>query len=360
VENIARSLPPDHSGAARTLRIAIVDESLIVRKLLERMVRQAGHGVWSIAADLSDLHIEPLGPEPDVIIISGASAPDAVQSKLLSRSPQIDPSKIVILTGDHLATTIWHHHDLGRRVGDIVPKPASGLFSRDYTANLIAKIERAAGVPPVPAVISRAERSHWSLRPLGTVPGAIAIGGSTGGVGAIGAIVAALPANLAIPVFITQHLPANFQSLFVQQLARIAQIPVVLAEDGMTVHPGVVHLAPGLAHLGLRIDDGGRVCIQYLTEQAEHKSYPAVDPMLTAAAAVYRSRLCGVILSGMGRDGLIGAQSVVDAGGWLLVQDEPSSTVWGMPGAVVRAGLASGIAPPEEIVAMLIGTGLPR
>jgi two-component system, chemotaxis family, protein-glutamate methylesterase/glutaminase len=360
MEMIVRASAAHSTVSARALRIAIVDESLIVRKLLERMIRQAGHAICGIAADLCDLKIEPHGAEPDLIILDGASGPEAIEAKLRGLFSHVDPSTLIILTDNHPAATIWHRHDFGRLVAEIIPKPVSGLFSRDYGSSFITKIERAGGIPPVPDVISRAERSHWSLRPIGLTPAGIVIGGSTGGVGAIGAIVAALPASVDVPVFITQHLPANFQILFAQQLARIARIPVVLAEDNLAVQPGVIYLAPGHAHLGLRIDAAGRVRIQHLQDQAEHKSFPAVDPMFKAAATIYRSHLCGVILSGMGRDGLAGAHAVVAAGGWLLVQDEPSSTVWGMPGAVVKAGLASGIAPPEEIVALLTGRALSR
>src|SRR5690606_25144300 len=182
----------------------------------------------------------------------------------------------------------------------------------------------------------------------------VGIGGSTGGIGAIMELLAGLDGELRAPVFITQHLPANFQLLFAEQLRRSTGRPVVIAEEGMAVRPGTIHVAPGVAHLSLSRDGRGQCTVRLSQERCLHGGVPAVDPMFAGMAHAYGVGACGVILSGMGRDGLAGAQAIVEAGGWMVAQDYNSSAVWGMPGSVAKAGLASAILPPPAIAALIL------
>jgi two-component system chemotaxis response regulator CheB len=129
---------------------------------------------------------------------------------------------------------------------------------------------------------------------------------------------------------------------------------VVIAEDGMAVRGGTIHIAPGHAHLSFVKDARGHILVRLTTERCLHGGFPAVDPMFAGLARVYGAGACGVILSGMGRDGLAGAQSIVEAGGWMIAQDHESSAVWGMPGSVAKAGLASAILPPPAIADTII------
>jgi two-component system chemotaxis response regulator CheB len=167
-------------------------------------------------------------------------------------------------------------------------------------------------------------------------------------------LIAGLEGKASFPIFLTQHLPANFQALFAEQLRRATRLPVVIADDGMRVRPGTIHVAPGSAHLSLVRDVRGQVRVKLTNERCLHGSYPAVDPMFAGLARAYGAGACGVILSGMGRDGLAGAQSIVEAGGWMIAQDHPTSAVWGMPGSVVKAGLASAILPPGAIAHLIL------
>jgi two-component system chemotaxis response regulator CheB len=160
--------------------------------------------------------------------------------------------------------------------------------------------------------------------------------------------------HVPVPIFVTQHLPSNFQPLFADQLRRATHLPVVIAEDGLEVRPGTVYIAPGEAHLSLYRSATGLITIRHSKEACLHGGYPAVDPMFRALANIYGAGACGVILSGMGRDGLAGAQAIAEAGGWTIAQDHATSAVWGMPGSVVKAGLASAILPPAAIAQTIL------
>jgi two-component system chemotaxis response regulator CheB len=182
----------------------------------------------------------------------------------------------------------------------------------------------------------------------------IGIGASTGGVHALGAFFASLPPTCRAPILVTQHLPEPFMAPFVGQLAEMAGRPTRLAMTGMPLVPGEMILAPGHAHLTLvRIHD--RVHVKLDHRPAASGCSPSVDPMFTSLAEIYGAEAVGVMLSGMGRDGLIGAHAIVRSGGAVLAQDAATSVVWGMPGAVAKAKIAQAVLPPAEI-ARCIGT----
>ena len=126
----------------------------------------------------------------------------------------------------------------------------------------------------------------------------------------------------------------------------------LVAREGMPIQPGRLHIAPGHAHLCVE-DRNGRVAARLLQHRTESGCLPSVDPMFTSVASVYGASAVGVVLSGMGRDGSVGAHVLADAGGDVFAQDIESSVVWGMPGSVAKAGLASAVLPPAEIARLL-------
>lgn len=171
---------------------------------------------------------------------------------------------------------------------------------------------------------------------------AMAIGASTGGPQALFDLFDNIGSALEVPVFVTQHLPASFTPVLVERLGRIAQCPCVEARDGEVVAPGRIYFAPGERHM---LIEGGRKAAVIRLSDAPRENYcrPAIDPMFRSAARTYGSALLAIVLSGMGEDGLAGAREVAAHGGSVIVQDEASSTVWEMPGAVADAGLASAV-----------------
>jgi two-component system, chemotaxis family, protein-glutamate methylesterase/glutaminase len=264
---------------------------------------------------------------------------------------------------------------------DYVAKPdASKLAAAaDYKRDLFAKIRAlgaraarlaAATTPSAPAqamgssaaVRPLAARSQGSgpalsaraagvtLRPalLKARPDAVFIGSSTGGPEALKHVIEALAGKVQVPVFITQHMPAMFTRMLAEHLCKQTGASVVEASEGMMARPGVFHIAPGDWHMGLT-RSAGVVRIALSQAPPENFCRPAVDPMFRAAAELYGDRALAVILTGMGHDGREGARVLTGKGALLIAQDEASSVVWGMPGAVAEAGLCSAIKPVGAI-----------
>ncbi|HET8612435.1 MAG TPA: chemotaxis protein CheB [Sphingomonas sp.] len=239
---------------------------------------------------------------------------------------------------------------------DTLEKPSAGNFTAAFRSNLVDKLRRIGRESTAPAdnpfeaseplVV---EEPEPVLRPAVQGPiDCLAIGASTGGLHALSALFGALPSSFAAPILITQHLPASFMPYFAAQIADIAGRPAQVARDGSPLVRGHILVAPGDAHLGLRAMPGGaRVALE--REAAESGCLPSADPMFCGLSAAFGARGFAVILSGMGRDGAVGAAAVAASGGEVAAQDRGSAVVWGMPGAAARAGLASIVAPPDRI-----------
>jgi two-component system chemotaxis response regulator CheB len=244
---------------------------------------------------------------------------------------------------------------------DTLEKPAAGGFSGHFQANLLDKLRRIGGDARVPdrdpvceAVPAVQPSAPLEMRSF--VEGRIdclAIGASTGGLHALSALFAALPVSCDMPILITQHLPTSFMPYFAAQMTEITGRPAAVAREGVDLLRGQLLIAPGDAHIRLR-SVGGRPRITLSRDPAPSACLPSVDPMLESVAAHYGERGFAVILSGMGRDGAIGARAITDAGGEIAAQDRASSVVWGMPGSVAQAGLAATIAPPAAIAARIV------
>lgn len=178
--------------------------------------------------------------------------------------------------------------------------------------------------------------------------GVVAIGSSTGGPGTLEKIVSNLPADLAVPIVIAQHMPPIFTASFAGTLDRQSPLTVVHAETDMPILPGVVYLGRGQQHFRLR-RSGGRVLAEVSDHPQELLYKPSVDELFRSCAQVYRHRVLGVILTGIGRDGTEGARAVRQAGGVVLAQDRASCVVYGMPKSCYEAGLTDAVLNPEGI-----------
>jgi two-component system chemotaxis response regulator CheB len=151
-----------------------------------------------------------------------------------------------------------------------------------------------------------------------------------------------------MPVFVTQHMPATFTTILAEHLAQASGMPSAEAKDGEAVLPGRIYVAPGDFHMTVE-GQPGRVVVRLNKNPPENFCRPAVDPMLRSIAKVYGPRTLFVMLTGMGQDGLKGARDLIAAGSNVIAQDEATSVVWGMPGAVATAGLCSAVLPLAEI-----------
>lgn len=223
---------------------------------------------------------------------------------------------------------------LGRRSGaaPAAPEPSPRRFS---------------GVPP-----QRQAPPTTVVRPSGPAPrpDVLAIGVSTGGPNALAELIPALPGAMPVPVLIVQHMPATFTRLLAERLDRVSHLRVVEATAGMPVQPGTCYIAPGDHHLVVR-RSGTSVLCELNQEPPENSCRPAVDVLFRSVAEVYGANVLAAVMTGMGQDGLRGAQVLVERGARVLAQDEASSVVWGMPGYVARAGLADAVLPLGALAA---------
>ncbi len=261
---------------------------------------------------------------------------------------------------------------LSSGANDYVTKPANvGIVAQSMESvreQLVPKIKALTGRPltagasaaPVAPVVPRPPVARTRAR---QEPAVLVIGSSTGGPEALTKVLPLLPANLPVPVLLVQHMPPVFTRQFAQRLDRLCALDVVEAVDGTPLLPGTVHLAPGDHHLVVR---GGARGPHTTLNQAPPENFcrPAVDPLFRSVVSVYEGAVLAVVLTGMGSDGRNGAAEVRAAGGTVVVQDQATSVVWGMPGAISQAGLADEVLPlermPEAIARHLAGAGAAR
>jgi two-component system, chemotaxis family, protein-glutamate methylesterase/glutaminase len=181
----------------------------------------------------------------------------------------------------------------------------------------------------------------------------VAIGVSTGGPNALAEVIPQLPASLPVPVVIVQHMPPIFTKLLAERLAAKSQIHVAEGRPGEVLEPGWAWLAPGDFHMAVQRTKGG---VQLITHRdpPENSCRPSVDVLFRSVAEVFGPGVLGVVMTGMGQDGLRGSERIREAGGLVLVQDEATSVVWGMPGFVAQAGLAEKVLPLDRIAAEMV------
>ncbi|MEJ2010367.1 MAG: chemotaxis response regulator protein-glutamate methylesterase [Acidobacteriota bacterium] len=181
----------------------------------------------------------------------------------------------------------------------------------------------------------------------------VAIGVSTGGPNALAELIPQLPQDFPVPVVIVQHMPPIFTKFLADRLSSKAQIHVDEARTMQEVVPGQAYIAPGDFHMVVTRENG---TVRIRTHQGppENSCRPAVDVLFRSVAEAYREHALGVIMTGMGQDGLRGCQSIYDAGGQILAQDAATSVVWGMPGFVANAGLADKVLPLEQLASEII------
>lgn len=181
----------------------------------------------------------------------------------------------------------------------------------------------------------------------------VVIGTSTGGPNALATLLTSMPVRFPVPLLIVQHMPPGFTRQLAERLGQLSGFPVSEAIAGAKVEPGQVWIAPGDYHLGLT-RQGLDVRVGLHQGPPENSCRPSVDVLFRAAAEVFGAGVLGVVLTGMGQDGMRGCECIREARGQVLAQDEASSVVWGMPGHVVRAGLAQQVLPLEHLAAEIV------
>ncbi|MEH3106105.1 MAG: chemotaxis-specific protein-glutamate methyltransferase CheB [Sphingomonas fennica] len=356
VRPVAAPAGPAPTGDDR-IRVLIVDDSAVVRIVLTRILDMSGRfDVVGQATTVAVARTLLARNRVDVILLDI----ELPGMDGLTGLPQLiadgGGARVVIVSSfcaDGAAATV---RALALGAADTLLKPGAVDMGAVFAETLVRRLERI-GRSPEPQAPARAPAATVAppppARPLRRGPiDCIAIGASTGGIHALAAFFAALPHSLDAPILVTQHLPAPFMPYFASQLAEASGRSAHVAGDGMSLLPSTILVAPGDGHLTL-MRRGSDVRVRIDRAAVANGCLPSVDPMLRSVASIYGASAVAVILSGMGRDGAEGAADLAAAGGDLLAQDRETSVVWGMPGAVARAGLATVVGAPAALATSL-------
>jgi two-component system chemotaxis response regulator CheB len=362
-------------GGRQPYRVLLVDDSAVIRGLITRtlesdpeiaVVGSVANGSLAVGAVLRH--------QPEIVVLD-IEMPVMDGLTALPKLIEADPALQVIMA----STLTVRNADVSLRAltagaKDYIGKPtsASALNGADaFKRELIEKVKtlgaarrklkgppQAEGARPARgpvAILPAAKRPPIALRrsvALAPMPEVIAIGSSTGGPQALFKLLGALSKDVKQPIVITQHMPATFTTILAEHIRRVCDRPCAEGQDGEALQRGHVYVAPGDFHLLIESGPSGPV-LRRSKAPPENFCRPAVDPMVRSLAQVFGARVLAVILTGMGQDGLKGCQVLVEAGGTVIAQDEASSVVWGMPGAVAQAGVCSAVLPIDEIASAI-------
>ena len=339
-----------------TTKVLVIDDSVVVRRLLARMLGdQDDIEVVGTARD-GETGLEMLSRlKPDVVTLD-VEMPGIGGLGTLKEIRKLDYRLPVVMFStlcERGASVTMEALTLG--ASDYATKPTGALNLRQslasIEADLVPKIRQLAESRRRPAPAAPAEQEAKLRSPTVDVPiSVVVVGISTGGPDALANFMPQLGRELAVPVVVVQHMPPLFTELLANRLDRICNFPVKEAKGNEILLPGTAWLAPGDWHL--RIERGGpgsELSLKKTKEPPENSCRPAVDVLFRSAVETCGANVLGVVMTGMGRDGALGARQIVDAGGAVLAQDAETSVVWGMPGAVVQAGLAEFVSSPDQL-----------
>jgi two-component system chemotaxis response regulator CheB len=329
----------------------IVDDSPVARAVLSRMISTYPEfEVVALAANAREALDSLRAVAVDVVLLDvempGTSGLDALPA-ILEQGRGAQVLIVSSICEDGAVATL---KALALGAADTLPKPGTGNFGGRF-AEILA--ERLRKLGRARSDLERGgEDKRFGAIQLRELPTerlqCLAVGASTGGLHALTEFFTALPARIGAPILITQHLPSVFMPFFARQIESVSGRKSHVAKDGLRVRAEEVIVASGEAHLGL-VRSGNHVTVELLSGPASSGCMPSVDTMLASVAEAYGKNALAVILSGMGRDGLVGCSRLIDRGGAAIVQDAETCAVWGMPRVVAEAGLASAILPPAEL-----------
>jgi two-component system chemotaxis response regulator CheB len=347
----------------------VVDDSVVIRRLVTQVLEQDSTIQVVGTASNGAIGLQRIPQfNPDVITLD-IEMPDMDGLEMLRRIRREYPLLRVImfstLTERGAAKTL---EALTLGADDYVAKVSNeGSLDRSMgrlREEMIPKIKQFFHLPEQNRVVTRPilarAPTEQTARPGAQVlkstrkrPQVVAIGVSTGGPTALGTIMPAFPAGFPLPIMVVQHMPPLFTRLLAERLNATCQLPVSEATQDDLVEPGKILIAPGDFHMKLASNGGGvRVFLDQSPRQ--NSCRPAVDALFASTGEVYGGAVLAVILTGMGQDGLHGVEILKAQGASVIAQDEASSVVWGMPGAVVNAGLADRVLPLSEVVSEIL------
>src|SRR5579872_1006735 len=335
-------------------RILVVDDSVVIRKLLSDTL--AGDRTLEVVGVASDGRIAlakiPL-LKPDLITLDiEMPVMDGLQTLAALRKlyPKLPVIMFSTLTEHGAAATL---DALALGASDYATKPSnsgSTAVALDrIRIELIPKIKALCGISPLKLQAPPRVRPAFRVR-VRTNPriDIVAIGTSTGGPNALAEVLPGIPSDFPVPIVVVQHMPPIFTRLLAQRLASRSAIPVEEGNAEAILAPGHAWIAPGNFHMKV-VSAGVNRRLNLNQGPQENSCRPAVDVLFRSVATVYGANVLGVVMTGMGSDGVLGAQDIRDAGGNVIIQDEASSVVWGMPGLVHASGLDDAAYPLGQL-----------
>jgi two-component system chemotaxis response regulator CheB len=349
------------AAAPAPIRVMVVDDSAIVRGLITRTLKSDPRIEVTASCSNGEMAVTQAAKKDLDVIILDIEMPVMDGLAALPKLQQSNPQARIIM-----ASTLTQRNAgvslkaLALGAADYIAKPttdrlnATEDFHRELIQKVIALGQRKKPAQPAAASPRPSEKLQLPHLRGGVMrrPRIIAIGSSTGGPQALLNLLGALPASVSCPIVIAQHMPATFTTVLAQHIGRASGRPSAEAAHGMEIRPGHVYLAPGDYHFQLLRE--GTVCVARLSQTApENFCRPSVNPLFRSVAQTFGAESCAVMLTGMGSDGCEGAKIMAAAGAPIIAQDEATSVVWGMPGAVAQAGICSAILPLPQIAGHL-------
>ncbi len=355
--------------ALNKIKVLVVDDAIVVRRIVtDTLATDSEIEVIGTAANgkIAQTKFDNLKPDAVTMDIEMPEM-DGIQAlkEIRKRNKKVPIIMFSTLTQRGAKATL---DALSFGASDYVTKPANvGSVSKamDQVKNeLIPKIKALCGrsTPKLsPSLSSKFAKGGLGAGGSAVKTAAInkgkidilTIGVSTGGPNALAELLPSIPANLPVPVVLVQHMPPFFTKLLADRLNEKCKLTVKEGEPGKKLEPGTIWIAPGNFHMVLS-KNGTAVTINTNQAPLENSCRPAVDVLFRSVCEIYKARTLGVILTGMGQDGLIGCEHIKKVGGQIVVQDEETSVVWGMPGFVAKSGMAEKVLPLKEIAREIV------
>jgi two-component system, chemotaxis family, protein-glutamate methylesterase/glutaminase len=366
VPTAARRIIP----AAAKIRVLVVDDSVVIRRLVTQalsedpgieVVGSASNGVLALQRipqlnpDVITLDVEM--PEMDGLETLAHVRREykdlrIIMFSTLTRRGATATIDALMAGADDYVTKAANvgrvNESLAALRGELVPRVNQFFVRADAPRSAPVRTAPASGATSV----RHASGAVPVFRPR-LVPKIVAIGVSTGGPTALSNIMPRFPADFPLPIVIVQHMPPLFTRLLAERLQKQTALAVVEATEGQVVERGHVYIAPGDYHMRVR-RAGTRVVIALDQAPPENSCRPAVDVLFRSVQEVYGGEALSAVLTGMGQDGLRGVELLKASGAYVVAQDEATSVVWGMPGAIARANLADAVLPIDDIVPDLL------
>jgi two-component system chemotaxis response regulator CheB len=339
------------------IRVLVVDDSAFVRKVVAQMLSRSPFieivGAAHDGAEALEM-VERL--RPDVVTLD-LVMPVMDGLEFLRQQMAIRPIPVVVCSISHESgTAALEAFELG--AVEFIQKPTALATDRvfEIADELVAKVKAAAAVhladAPHPAQTGTTEAltAISDKAPLtASQADIVVIGISTGGPQALREVIPRFPASFPVPIAVVLHMPIGYTEMYAQRLNDISQLDVIEAKEGETIRPGAMFLAPAGRHLSLRRNGDGTVRAHLDVRPADTPHRPAVDVLFRSAADVFGPRVLGVVMTGMGNDGVVGAAHVKANGGRIVTEAESSCVVYGMPRAVVEACVSDRVATLGEM-----------